>query len=78
VNLVLPNQRATAVALSVFTIHLLGDAISPYLIGAVSDASSLAASLGKSCPPRSSSRECCGMGGARNRRDPNETAFLGE
>ena len=45
VNLVLPNQRATAVALSVFTIHLLGDAISPYLIGAVSDASSLGQAL---------------------------------
>jgi len=45
VNLVLPNQRATAVALSVFTIHLLGDAISPYLIGALSDASSLAQAL---------------------------------
>ncbi len=42
VNLVLPNQRASAVALSVFTIHLLGDAISPYLIGRLSDASSLA------------------------------------
>jgi MFS family permease len=42
VNLVLPTQRATAVALSVFAIHLLGDAISPYLIGAISDASSLA------------------------------------
>jgi sugar phosphate permease len=42
VNLVLPNQRASAVALEVFSIHLLGDAISPYLIGAVSDASSLA------------------------------------
>jgi MFS transporter, Spinster family, sphingosine-1-phosphate transporter len=45
VNLVAPNQRATAVALSVFTIHLLGDAISPLLIGAVSDASSLAQAL---------------------------------
>jgi MFS family permease len=45
VNLVLPNQRATAVALEVFAIHLLGDAISPYLIGAVSDASSLAQAL---------------------------------
>jgi hypothetical protein len=33
------------VALSVFTIHLLGDATSPYLIGAVSDASSLAQAL---------------------------------
>ena len=42
VNLVLPTQRASAVALEVFAIHLLGDAISPYLIGAVSDASSLA------------------------------------
>jgi len=45
VNLVLPNQRATAVALSVFTIHLLGDAISPLLIGAVSDATSLGQAL---------------------------------
>jgi MFS family permease len=42
VNLVLPNQRASAVALEVFAIHLLGDAISPYLIGAVSDTASLA------------------------------------
>jgi MFS family permease len=42
VNLVAPNHRASAIALSVFSIHLLGDAISPYLIGAVSDASSLA------------------------------------
>lgn len=42
VNLVLPTQRASAVALEVFAIHALGDALSPYLIGAVSDASSLA------------------------------------
>jgi MFS family permease len=41
VNLVLANQRASAVALEVFAIHLLGDAISPTLIGAISDASSL-------------------------------------
>lgn len=41
-NLVLPAQRASAVALEIFAIHLLGDAISPYLIGALSDASSLA------------------------------------
>lgn len=45
VNLVQPNQRASAVALEVFAIHLLGDATSPYLIGAVSDASSLAQAL---------------------------------
>lgn len=42
VNLVSPLERATAVALSVFSIHFLGDAISPFLIGALSDASSLA------------------------------------
>jgi len=41
VNLVSPIERASAIALSVFVIHALGDAISPYLIGALSDASSL-------------------------------------
>jgi len=42
VNLVLPTQRASANALGVFTIHLLGDTVSPPLIGLISDASSLA------------------------------------
>ncbi|HUN72811.1 MAG TPA: MFS transporter [Steroidobacteraceae bacterium] len=41
VNLVNPLQRASAVALSVFAIHLLGDVPSPYLIGKLSDLSSL-------------------------------------
>jgi MFS transporter, Spinster family, sphingosine-1-phosphate transporter len=41
VNLVLPTQRASANALGVFTIHLLGDVPSPIIIGALSDASSL-------------------------------------
>ena len=45
VNLVSPLERATAVALSVFAIHLFGDAISPFLIGLVSDATSLAAAV---------------------------------
>lgn len=45
VNLVVPTQRASAVALEIFAIHALGDAVSPYLIGAVSDASSLAAAV---------------------------------
>lgn len=40
-NLVLPTQRASANALGVFTIHLLGDVPSPIIIGALSDASSL-------------------------------------
>ncbi len=33
--------RATAVAVNIFTIHLLGDALSPTLIGYISDRSSL-------------------------------------
>jgi hypothetical protein len=41
VNLVAPTERASAVALGVFTIHILGDVISPSLIGYVSDATSL-------------------------------------
>jgi MFS family permease len=42
VNLVSATERATAIALGVFTIHILGDALSPPLIGALSDHFSLA------------------------------------
>lgn len=42
VNVVSPHMRATAVALSIFTIHILGDVPSPSLVGAISDARSLA------------------------------------
>jgi MFS family permease len=41
INLVIATERATAIALGVFAIHLLGDVLSPFLIGAISDASSL-------------------------------------
>jgi MFS transporter, Spinster family, sphingosine-1-phosphate transporter len=41
INMVAPDKRATAVALSILAIHLLGDVPSPPLIGAVSDHSSL-------------------------------------
>jgi len=41
VNLVSPTERASALALSMFTIHLLGDVPSPALIGWMSDMSSL-------------------------------------
>jgi MFS family permease len=41
VNLASPLERASAIALSVFAIHLLGDVISPPVIGALSDATSL-------------------------------------
>jgi MFS family permease len=41
VNLVSPTERASALALSMFIIHLLGDVPSPTLIGWLSDMSSL-------------------------------------
>ncbi len=41
INLVSPAERASAVALSMFMIHLLGDVPSPTLIGWLSDRSSL-------------------------------------
>ncbi len=41
VNVVPPEIRATAVAMSIFAIHVLGDVPSPSLIGAISDATSL-------------------------------------
>jgi hypothetical protein len=41
INLVIAGERATAIALSVFAIHLLGDALSPLMVGALSDAFSL-------------------------------------
>ena len=41
VNLVRPTQRASANALGVFAIHLLGDVPSPWLIGKLSDIWSL-------------------------------------
>lgn len=45
INLVSATERATAIALSVFAIHVLGDVPSPLLIGALSDASSLEAAV---------------------------------
>jgi MFS family permease len=42
INLVSATERATAIAVGVFAIHLLGDALSPPLIGALSDHFSLA------------------------------------
>jgi MFS family permease len=42
VNVVAPDMRATAVAASILTIHLLGDVPSPTIVGVLSDARSLA------------------------------------
>jgi MFS transporter, Spinster family, sphingosine-1-phosphate transporter len=42
VNVVPPTMRATAVAGSIFAIHILGDVPSPTILGVLSDASSLA------------------------------------
>jgi MFS family permease len=44
-NLVTATERASAIALSVFAIHLLGDVLSPPLIGALSDRTSLEAAV---------------------------------
>lgn len=41
VNVVAPEIRATAVAVSIFTIHILGDVPSPSLVGVLSDARTL-------------------------------------
>jgi len=41
INLTSPLERASAIAVSIFTIHILGDVLSPPVIGALSDASSL-------------------------------------
>ena len=41
VNVVPPEIRATAVAVSIFTIHILGDVPSPTMIGWISDATTL-------------------------------------
>jgi predicted MFS family arabinose efflux permease len=46
VNAVQPNVRATALAGQLLLIHLLGDAPSPKIIGAISDRSNLATGLG--------------------------------
>lgn len=45
-NVVPAPLRATAFALNIFLIHLFGDAVSPPLIGAIADRSSLALALG--------------------------------
>ena len=45
VNLVSPLERASAVALSILAIHLLGDVLSPSIIGALSDLASLGAAV---------------------------------
>ncbi len=45
VNVTRPAARARAFALNIFLIHLLGDAISPAILGAISDAAGLRAAL---------------------------------
>ena len=49
VNVVPPNMRASAIAVNVLIIHMLGDALSPWLIGLVSDASSLGTGIVLDC-----------------------------
>ncbi|WP_446743039.1 spinster family MFS transporter [Silvibacterium acidisoli] len=51
VNSVAAPVRATAISLNLLTIHALGDAISPHLIGRISDASNLRVGLGATLIP---------------------------
>ncbi|HXZ20278.1 MAG TPA: MFS transporter [Candidatus Acidoferrales bacterium] len=46
INAVSPGIRATAIAWNILTIHLLGDALSPWLIGFISDRQSLEGGFG--------------------------------
>jgi MFS transporter, Spinster family, sphingosine-1-phosphate transporter len=46
VGVAAPRLRATAVALNILCIHLFGDALSPWIIGALSDEIGLRAALG--------------------------------
>jgi predicted MFS family arabinose efflux permease len=48
-NVVPPTMRASAIAVNVLVIHMLGDALSPWLIGKVSDASSLGTAVVLNC-----------------------------
>ena len=48
-NVVPPTMRASAIAVNVLAIHMLGDAISPWLIGKVSDASDLGTGIVLNC-----------------------------
>jgi len=49
VNVVPATMRSSAVAVNVLVIHMLGDAISPWLIGKVSDGSSLGVAILLNC-----------------------------
>ncbi len=68
INLVIASERATAIALSVFAIHLLGDALSPLMVGALSDAFSLAASHQDSARGRAGRRIRVDLGRPRSGR----------
>ena len=48
-NVVPPHMRASAIAVNVLVIHMLGDALSPWLIGKVSDHSDLGTGIVLNC-----------------------------
>lgn len=48
-NVVPAGMRASAIAVNVLIIHLLGDALSPWIIGKVSDSSDLAVGVALNC-----------------------------
>lgn len=64
VNSVAAPVRSTAISLNLLTIHALGDAVSPHLIGRISDASNLRFGLGITLVPLALSGIIL-LGGAR-------------
>ncbi|XP_065571062.1 protein spinster-like [Artemia franciscana] len=70
-NVVVPTRRATSTALNIFVSHALGDCISPYLIGLVSDALKPIVGGSVFLQPLNNNDEC-----ASSSLDPNDFTSL--
>ena len=65
-----PRLRATAVAVNVFFIHAFGDAISPFLMGGLSELRDLSTAIGATALPIAAGGFVLLFGAARFRRTP--------
>lgn len=65
-----PRLRASAVAVNVFFIHALGDAVSPYLMGRLSEMRDLGVAIGATAVPIAMGGLVLLLGAARVRRIP--------
>jgi MFS transporter, Spinster family, sphingosine-1-phosphate transporter len=66
-----PRLRATAVAVNVFFIHALGDAVSPYIMGRISEVSELGLAIGATSLPIAAGGFILLLGARRMRRLPD-------